>query len=211
MGRDQEVGWPLAEEQAGLGISPILDSMCLCPVSPGSSHSILFLTPGQYFSKCVSWFKTKKIGQRMSVECLPNVHEALGLIPQHCISQTRWKVCLGLGPGPTSCGHSVALVSHGCSPVEGNASLLWLCWRQVVASPQCWFCYGGWSKDPVLGGWLQLRAGSWDFHSCNLMVTPGDVLGRNDPLVCGNEDCVVLEGAQATVRSVREFPVKLYL
>lgn len=95
------MGRPLAGEQARLGISLILDSVCLCPVSAGSSHSILFLTPGQCFSKCVSWFKTKKIGQRMSVECLPNVHEALGLIPQHCISQTWWK-CLGLGTGPTS-------------------------------------------------------------------------------------------------------------
>lgn len=74
------MGRLLAAEQARLGISPFLDSMCLCPVSPGSSHSILFLTPGQCFSKCVSWFKTKKIGPRMSVECLPNVHETLGLI-----------------------------------------------------------------------------------------------------------------------------------
>lgn len=96
------MGWLLEEDQARLGISPVLDSMCLCPVSPGSSHSILFLTPGQCFSKYVSWFKTKKIGQRMSVECLPNVHEALGLIPQRCISQTWWKMCLGLGAGPSS-------------------------------------------------------------------------------------------------------------
>lgn len=40
-------------------------------------------------------------------------------------------------------------------------------------------------------GWLQLRAGSWDFHPCNLMVTPGDFRGRSDPLVCGNESCLV--------------------
>lgn len=32
------------------------------------------------------------------------------------------------------------------------------------------------------------------------MVSPGDVLGRSDPLICGNDDYIVLEGAQATVR-----------
>lgn len=37
------------------------------------------------------------------------------------------------------------------------------------------------------------------------MVTPGDVLGWNDPLVCGNEVYIVLEGAQASVKSLRVF------
>lgn len=61
----------------------------------------------------------------------------------------------------------------------------------------------------MLGGRLQLRAGSSDFCPCNLLVTPEDDLGRSDPLVCGNEDCIVLEEAQATVRSLRELPVRL--
>lgn len=42
----------------------------------------------------------------------------------------------------------------------------------------------------------------------NLTVTPGDVLGGSNPLVCGNEDYIVPEGAQATVRSLRELPVR---
>lgn len=58
----------------------------------------------------------------------------------------------------------------------------------------------------MLGGRLQLRAGSSDFHPCNLLVTLEDVLGRSDPLVCGNEDYIVLEEAQATARSLRPSP-----
>jgi hypothetical protein len=61
----------------------------------------------------------------------------------------------------------------------------------------------------MLSGRLQLRASSSDFHPCNLMVTLEDVLGRSDPLLCGSEDYIVLEEAQATVKSLRELPVRL--
>lgn len=117
----------MAEEQARLGISPILDSMCLCPVSPGSSHSSLFLTPGQCFSKCVSWFKTKEIGQRMSVECLPNVHEALGLIPQHCINQTWWKNVSRIG----SWAYLLCETQHGLGELLGNRPWELTCGREL--------------------------------------------------------------------------------
>lgn len=99
---------------------------------------------------------------------------------------------------------SCLAVDHGCSPVEGNASLvaeLGSGGNQPTAGAgsavsvglrtQCWVA--GYSGEQVAGT---------STHG-NPMVSPGDVLGRSDPLMCGNDDYIVLEGAQATVRPLK--------